>query len=80
MVSEIASWVFENQLKLDEDTIREIRDELKDIKLRDGECIVCNNKKIAEGCFEKVLNILERNNESKVLGDFKKFCGLAVLA
>lgn len=77
-IHEIASWVFDNQLKLEPDVIRQIRDETKDIKLKEGECIVCSSNRVSEGCFEKILQILEKNNsDATVVLDFKKFCGLS---
>ena len=80
-VNEIACWVFENQLKIEPDVIKQVREELKDIKLHDGECIVCNNKRVSEGCFERVLSILEKYKSSQgVIEEFKKFSGMLVFA
>jgi len=76
-VNEIASWVFENQLNLDQNTIKQVREELKDIKLKEGKCLVCNHNRVAEGCFERILLILEKSKTSSdVTEEFKKFCGL----
>lgn len=80
IVNEVANWVFENQLQLEPETIKQIREELKDIKLKEGECLVCNNKRVSEGCFERVLSILEADKaNSEIITGFKKFSGMAIL-
>ncbi len=79
-VNEIASWVFENQLKLEPDTIKQIREELKDIKLSEGMCLVCSHPRVSENCFDNVLKVLEKSDAPKeVIADFKNFSGMNVL-
>lgn len=76
-INEIANWIFENQLKLNSETTKQIREELKDIKLKSGHCLVCNHSQVSEGCFERILSILEKSKEnSQITSDFRKFCGL----
>jgi hypothetical protein len=79
-VTEIAGWVYENQLRLEPDTIREIREELKDIRLRDGECVVCKRDKVVDNCFSKILGIMQRDKkiERGVIDEFKKFSGMMI--
>lgn len=80
-VSEIAGWVFENQLKLEPETISEIREELKDIKLKEGICIACGHNLVAESSFDRVLNILKKSKSSpELIEDFEKFSGFLIIA
>ena len=79
LVNEISNWTYENQLCFDEDTMKQIREEMKDIKLVEGECIVCKNKRIEEGCFENILSILEKSKtNSEKISEFRKLFGLEV--
>ncbi len=81
IVNEISNWVFENQLQIEPETIKQIREELQDIRLQEGECLVCNHNKVSEGCFEKVLNILEKyKSDQEIIENFKKFSGMLVFA
>jgi|SRR3989344_2552451 len=70
---EINSWVNENWSVIDEETKKQIREELKAIKLKQGKCLVCNNFVVSEGAMEKILEILEENNiSSKIKDEFRK--------
>ncbi len=56
---EVNSWVNENWKGLDVNTKLRIREELKGIRLKEGECIVCGSGKIAKGTGSNILEILE---------------------
>ena len=73
---EIIGWLNENQHQLSKDTKLEMREKLKGIKLKGGECIVCGSDKIAEGVIEEVLGVLEENEEGKEIKEsfLKSFC------
>jgi len=73
---EINSWANEKWKELDEETSQSIRQELKAIRLKQGECIVCKNNYVAENCFENILKILEKSNNKKLTFEFKKLFGL----
>lgn len=78
-VHEIASWALDNQLKLEPETIKQIREELKDIKLKEGECLVCNHNKVADSISEKILSVLETSKTNKaVVSEFKNLFGLSI--
>lgn len=71
--NEINSWVEENWKNLNDDAKIQIREILKTIKLKEGECIVCKNSFVSDNASQKVLNILKSENSAKsVIGDFRK--------
>ena len=75
---EIASWVFDKRQELSEETCQLIREELKDIKLREGECLVCNGKLVSADCFENILKILEKNKlNNHAVDEFRTLFGLS---
>lgn len=67
---EISSWVTEKSGFLSPEIISKIFLELRDIKLKQGECIVCNNSKIAENCVERIIKILEKENQELLKQEF----------
>lgn len=72
--NEVNSWVSEKWAELDEETKKQIREELKDIKLMNGNCIVCSNSLIAESTSENIFKILEQNKTpEKLKKEFKRF-------
>ncbi len=74
MSHEITSWMNEKWKELDEEVRREIIEELKTIKLRIGECIVCKNNLVSVDTPEKILRIMEENNiPNKTRKEFEKF-------
>jgi hypothetical protein len=73
---EMSSWIFENASRIDEETIKQISFELRAIRLAEGECIVCNSKKVANGCFENIVKILEKyKSDKEVINEFIKMFG-----
>ena len=58
---EINSWVFENAAKLGEETTQKVREELKAIKLQEGECLVCKNGLISVDSAQNIIKIFEKN-------------------
>ena len=77
--NEISSWAFDNQLKLEREVLAQIREELKDIKLKPGECIACSRPNISDSCFERVLSVLEKNKQDKeIILEFKSLFGLSL--
>ena len=64
-IHEISSWFWEKTSQLDPEILKQVSFELKAVKLRDGECLVCSNKKISEGCIENIIKILEKNKASQ---------------
>lgn len=57
---EINSWLNEKISCLNIDATRKISEELRAIKLAEGECIACKNNKIAEDTAENVIKILDK--------------------
>ena len=66
---EITSWLTEKSGFLKPEAIKDIYLELRDIKLKPGECIVCKNSRVSEDCFSKILRVLEKN---KIREDLKQ--------
>jgi len=58
---EVNGWVSDKWKEMDEETKKQIAEELKSIKLKSGECIVCKNNLISDGTPERILRILEEN-------------------
>jgi len=73
---EISGWLNENKEKLSKDSKLGMREQLRSMKLKQGECIVCNHNSVTEGVAEKILDILNENEEvEKLKEDFaKSFC------
>ena len=71
---EINSWVNEKWKELNEEVKRQIYQELRSVKLKSGECIVCGNKLVSDRTPERILGILEENKTGdKVVGEFRNF-------
>jgi len=58
---EITSWLTEKSGLMKPEAVRDVYLELRDIKLREGQCIVCKNSRICEDCFNKILKVLEKS-------------------
>lgn len=58
---EVASWLTEKSGMINAEAIASIYLELRDIKLKNGSCIVCKNNKISQDCFYKIYKVLEKN-------------------
>lgn len=70
---EISSWLWENSGSIDPELSRQISLELRDIKLREGECLVCKHNKVAEDCIDNILKILGKNkNNLEIKEEFEK--------
>ncbi len=76
LTHEVNSWINENWKLLNEETKKQIREEIKTVKLKAGTCIVCENKNITDRTSERILEILEENKSpEKLKKDFEKdFC------
>ncbi len=71
---EINSWTNEKWKDLDEEVKRQINEELKTIKLRPGECIVCKNTLVSMDTAERILEILKENKvKEEVIEEFESF-------
>jgi len=71
---EINSWIDERWKELNDETRKEILEELKAIKLKQGECVVCKNSLISTDTTERILEILDENKvEGKLKLEFKKY-------
>jgi len=71
---EINSWVNERWQYINDEARREILQELRTIKLKPGECLVCKNSLISDNTPTRVLKILEENKvPGKILGEFRKY-------
>ena len=73
---ELNSWVNDNFQLLSEEAKKQIREEIKTIRLKPGNCIVCNHNSISDSTSENIIRILEESNVSKKLREeFEKdFC------
>lgn len=71
---EINSWVNERWQYINEEAKRQILQELRAIKLKQGECLVCKNALISDTASVNVLKILEENNvPANYKEEFRKF-------
>jgi len=71
---EINSWVNENWKHINDDARTLIMQELKDIELQLGECLVCKNKSVSVKSSEKILQILDENKTpAKIRKEFEQF-------
>ena len=61
------NWVFEKSYFLPEEATKQIREELKSIRLKEGNCIVCNSNFVASDTFENGIKILEKNKAQVAL-------------
>lgn len=71
---EINSWLNENINNVNPESMKEINQELRAIKLTEGQCIVCNHKMISDDICHRILRILEESRlNGKTVEDFRKF-------
>jgi len=73
---EIESWMNEKWAELNEDAKKSVVEELRTIKLTQGNCIVCNNSIISDGTIGRIRIILnDKSVPEKTQREFKKlFC------
>lgn len=73
---EIQGWMNEKWKELHEEARKQILEELRAIRLREGNCIVCNNSIVSADTIERIMIILNQNNVSeKTKKEFQKlFC------
>ena len=76
IVHEINSWIIDKRGAINPETTQKIREELKVIKLKAGECIVCSSNFISDGTCEDIVKILKKDKaDEKMMEDFQKdFC------
>jgi hypothetical protein len=71
---EINSWVNERWQYINDEARIEILQELRTIKLKPGECLVCKNSLVSDDTPIKVLKILEEKKVSEnIIGEFRKY-------
>ncbi len=64
-VHELTEWINEKLNCLNIETTQKIREEIKSIKLTEGECIVCRKQLVSDRLFESVLKVFEKNQAPK---------------
>lgn len=73
---EINSWLNEKNSEIAIEASQQISQELRAIKLAEGECIVCNKKVVSDGCFENIIRVMNKHKVSpEIVEEFKKFFG-----
>ena len=65
--NEISGWLTDRAGQLSIEAIKDIYLELRNIKFDSGECIVCNNNRVAPDCVIKIARLLEKHNASDQL-------------
>ncbi len=77
--NEINGWVNDRWKELNDEARRDIYQELKTIKLNEGECIVCGNHLVSKEILTKILRILQESDTSeKTVNEFKQFFFLSI--
>jgi hypothetical protein len=75
---EISNWVYEKNFELTGEAIKAVMEELKAVKLKQGECLVCKKDVVTEGCFEGILKAFDKHKVSdNVKEEFIKLFGFA---
>ena len=70
---EINNWINENWKYITDEARKEMLQELKTIRLKQGECIVCKNGMISDNTLGKILRILKENKtQENITKEFKK--------
>ena len=74
--TEITSWLEDNLNNMSNEVKKQIVQELKAIKLKPGECLVCNAGLVSDKTQFNILNILKDNKiNEKIVEEFEKdFC------
>lgn len=76
IVYEINNWIADKRGLVNPEASQQIREELKTIKLKSGECVVCNHSLISDNTFENILKIFEKHKVSGELQEeFRKLFG-----
>lgn len=76
---ELSEWVNEKSSALKPEISKEIREELRDMELKDGKCIVCNKEKISAGWFERICKVLNKHRlDDSFKSEFRKMFGFEI--
>jgi len=76
---EIESWIGDNWKDINDEARKKIVEELKTIKLEQGECLVCSNSLISDNTIERVYEILNETNVSEEKKkEFQRLFGINV--
>jgi len=71
---EINSWINERWRDVNEEAKKQIMQELKAIKLKQGQCLVCKNSLVSDNSAINILKILEETKISeKIREEFRKY-------
>lgn len=76
---EISSWINERVNELNTDAKLKINEELKSIRLKKGECIICKKQQISSDLLFNILKILKETKIKKpIINEFKKMFGYKI--
>ncbi len=79
IVHEVSNWIADKRGLVNPEASQQIREELKSVKLKSGECVVCSHSLISDNTFENILKIFEKHKVSGELQtEFKKLFGFVV--
>lgn len=65
---ELNEWINEKSPVIKPELSREIREEMRDMELKEGRCIVCNKEKVSAGWFERICKVI---NKHRIEDEFK---------
>ncbi len=66
---ELSEWVNEKSPLIKPEVSKEIREEMRDMEIKEGKCIVCNQDRASAGWFERICKVI---NKYKLGDSFKK--------
>lgn len=73
LAHELTNWLNEKFLDLTPEVNLKIREELKDIKVLEGECLVCKSSRVSEKSLVNIMKIFEEHSiNPQLVEEFRK--------
>ena len=77
---ELNEWINEKSPLIKPEVSKEIREEMRDMELKEGKCIVCNKEVISAGWFERICKVLNKYKaEDSFKDEFRKMFGFEIM-
>lgn len=76
IIHEVDNWIADKRGAIEQEVAQKVREELKTIRLIQGECVVCNHNLISGETIENIIKIFEKKKiDQKTLEEFKRLFG-----
>ena len=77
---ELSEWVNEKSSLIRPEVSKEIREEMRDMEIKEGKCIVCNKERASAGWFERICKVINKYRlEDSFKKEFRQMFGFEVM-